>query len=100
MKPLALHVLSNLLTAQFPPDAKCWSLATDEVRDMCRFARILARVPDRCAIDFGELGTPAKWNEVGVRATTQFYSLLNAHDRKLFCDRFEHWFVNWMKKDS
>lgn len=81
-------VLQQLITQAFPPDATCWSQAGDEVRDMCRGARELARGSYSEAVNFKDLDSPARWNTAGVAGIVKFYSMLDARGRLDFCARF------------
>ena len=54
--------------AQFPDDATSWKQATDEVRDLARFAADFVSEYERTNIkrlDFNTLKTPSDWNSVG-----------------------------------
>lgn len=86
--PLTPEALEQTLATKFPANASCWSQATDEIRDMCRAARMLARVPDDQAVCFGALTTPAQWNSQGVAGTVRFYRVLGQEQRSGFCAAF------------
>ena len=93
MQQLSTEMLAKALTAEFPADAACWSKATDEVRDMCREARILAEVSEEGAVDFRQISTPAQWNQQYVDGTICFYQMLSDEKQQVFCNRFEEWLV-------
>lgn len=83
--------LERKLSADFPKNATCWSQATDEVRDMCRRARVLAGVGEEGAVDFRAVKTPAEWNTLGIEGTVRFYGSLGESKRQEFCADFGHW---------
>lgn len=91
MDRLTPEKLATVLKAEFPADATCWSRATDEVRDMCREARILAGVAEADAVDFRMLDTPAQWNQQGADGTVRFYRMLDEQKQRQFCLRFADW---------
>lgn len=68
--------LDTLLSKHFPKDAISWENATDEVRDLCREARIFAGVPEELALDFGSLKTPSEWNTQGIDTIVHFYAAM------------------------
>lgn len=82
--------LGRAIALHFPTNAVCWSQATDEVMDMCRAARELARVPDEQAVNFREMASPAQWNTKGTTGIVRFYRMLDAKDRGDFCANFAH----------
>lgn len=90
--------LAQVLEATFPLNASCWSKATNEVRDMCRGARILAGLSEGQAVDFREINSPAEWNRQGIAGTVRFYELLDEDKQQQFCERFEEWLVEWQRK--
>lgn len=90
--------LAQVLEATFPLNAACWSKATDEVRDMCRGARILAGLSEGQAVDFREIGSPAEWNRQGIAGIVRFYKLLDEDKQQKFCERFEEWLIEWQRK--
>jgi hypothetical protein len=79
------------LSKAFPREASSWRQATEEVRDLCRRARVLAGVNEDDALDFGQLETPAEWNAQGVAATVRFYKLMPETKKEEFCLEFAHW---------
>ena len=48
--------LQRRLSKAFPQEASSWRQATEEVRDLCRRARVLAGVGEDDALDFGKIG--------------------------------------------
>lgn len=82
--------LRAALEAAYPPDATCWSQATDEVRDMSRGAREMLGIPDCEATDFYELETPSAWNTVGVNSTIDYYVLMAAEQRATYPQSIAH----------
>lgn len=98
MERLSPEMLAMALKAQFPSEATCWSQATDEVRDMCREARLFAGVGEDGAVDFRQFSTPAQWNHQGIEGTIRFYQMLSNQKQKEFCNRFEDWLVSWLQE--
>lgn len=98
MDRLTAASLAQVLEATFPLDAACWSKATDEVRDMCRGARLLAGLSEGQAVDFRVINSPAEWNRQGIAGTVRFYELLDETKQQQFCERFEEWLVEWQHK--
>lgn len=98
MDRLTAASLAQVLEATFPLDAACWSKATDEVRDMCRGARLLAGLSEGQAVDFRVINSPAEWNRQGIAGTVRFYELLDETKQQQFCERFEEWLVEWQRK--
>lgn len=96
MDRLTPETLATVLKAEFPSDAACWSQATDEVRDMCREARLLAGVAEEDAVDFRKFGTPAQWNQEGIDGTVRFYRMLDEQMQLQFCSRFADWLTAWL----
>lgn len=96
MDCLSPENLSKVLKAAFPTSATCWSQATDELRDMCREARILAGVSEEGAVNFLLINTPAQWNQRGIEGTIRFYEMLDELKRQQFCSRFEFWLTSWL----
>lgn len=100
MERLSPEMLATVLKARFPSEATCWSQATDEVRDICREARILAGVGEDGAVDFRLFKTPAQWNQHGVEGTVRFYQMLNEQKQEDFCIRFEDWLASWQNQQD
>jgi len=76
IQELTPEELQQRLSKDFPPDATCWSQATDEVRDLCRRARELAGGSEDHAVNFRALSTPAQWNAQGIAGTARWPSTL------------------------
>lgn len=68
--------LRALIVREFPLDATCWSQATDEPRDMSRWARKALGLGDEHAADFDLAQTPADWNRTGATSVTGFYQCM------------------------
>ena len=85
MKPLTPEELRQAVARRFPAAATDWSQATDEVRDLCRGARLLAGVPEDEAVDFRKLETPDQWNTQGIAGIVRFYGVLPHQKQAQFC---------------
>lgn len=88
MQKLSPECLAKLLSAAFPPSATSWYQATDEVRDMCREARVLAGVAESNAVNFRRFSSPQQWNQHGVDGILHFYEMLAEPEQEEFCFRF------------
>ena len=71
--PLTPEDIRSRLEATYPINATCWSQATDEVRDLCRYARGMLGLDEEYAVDFRRLSTPSTWNLVGIDGIINFY---------------------------
>ena len=98
MKSLKPKQLKQILRHSFPPHACSWVDATDELRDMCRVARVMANTPEADCCDFSKIREPSVWNACGVDFTVKFYRMLNKDGRKKYCKRFNTWLSNWAKQ--
>lgn len=76
--PDALH---TYLTAEFPPDATCWSQATDEIRDMARWARNQLGLPESEAVNFRLAKLPSTWNSLGVTGVVALFTRMTPEQR-------------------
>lgn len=87
---------------RFPTDAKNWKDATDEVRDLCRFAREIYNEVELGVneesekalqpLDFMNFKTPAAWNlngHVFIKAT---YSKMGPEAREHFVNTVRGYF--------
>lgn len=81
--------LKTAILAKFPADATCWSQATDEVRDMSRWAREELGLDEDAATNFRAISTPARWNKVGAESAAKFFALMNARQRLNYLARIE-----------
>lgn len=88
MKPLTHEELGQAIARQFPPEATSWAQATDEVRDLCRWAREMAGVHVDQAVDFRAMVTPAQWNTQGIAGIIKFYKMLNPQKQLEFCTEY------------
>lgn len=77
------------LTKSYPANVTCWSQATDEVRDMSRYAREILELSDLHAADFRAMRTPAQWNTEGVASIVAFYRTMSVSQRESFLNRIE-----------
>lgn len=83
--------LRDAISEQFPPNATCWSQATDEVRDMARYARDgILGLDEFHAIDFRLLRSPAEWNTNGINGIIKFYEMMDDSQKQSFIERFTH----------
>lgn len=89
-RPAALTVqaLEARLAERFPVNATDWSQAGDEVRDMCRGARELAKLGEDQAVDFQALTTPSAWNTEGIKGILRLYGMLSPEGQRDFCENF------------
>ncbi len=83
--------LREKLEKQFPRNATCWSQATDEVRDMSRVSREIRDVPERFAVDFIVITTPAEWNSKGIDSIVNNYEKMTTVQRTEFIAFFGEW---------
>lgn len=100
MERVSSALLKKLMEEQFPPTTTSWSKATDEVRDMCREARLLAGVDEALAVNFRQIDSPAEWNRLGIAGTVRFYDMLDAKKQQQFCALFEGWLVDWQAQSN
>ncbi|CAN7596744.1 hypothetical protein [Bosea sp. LjRoot237] len=83
--------LKAAILAKFPADATCWSQATDEVRDMSRWAREELGLDEDAALNFRALETPARWNLRGAESAAAFYAKMNERQRLSYLARIQDW---------
>lgn len=76
------------LAAKYPLNATSWAQATDEVRDMCRFARLQLGKPESEAINFNNFSSPSAWNTGGIAGIVEFYERMSDAQKLL-------WLNNW-----
>ena len=81
--------LKAAILAKFPANATCWSQATDEVRDMSRWAREALELDEDTATNFRALNTPSRWNTVGAESAAKFFAQMNARQRLTYLARIE-----------
>lgn len=79
--------LEALLVKHFPKDATKWSQATDEVRDLCREARLAAGVGEEHAVDFRNIKTPSEWNTKGIDGIMHFFRCMTWEQEGAFLDQ-------------
>lgn len=77
------------LQKAFPINATCWSQATDEIRDMSRWAREELELGDDAAVNFRAIRTPAEWNAIGIGSIVGFFEQMNDRQRARFLDRID-----------
>lgn len=87
--------LATILHRQFPIDTVCWSVATDEVRDLSRHARECLNLGEEHAVDFRLLTTPSQWNSKGLEAIIRWYTLMDEDTRGMFINNHYEWFYEW-----
>lgn len=61
--------------------ATSWGEATDEVRDLCRYAREMLDLDTTHAVDFKKMSTPAEWNTQGIDGIVRFYGQMTEAQR-------------------
>lgn len=84
--------LEALLVKHFPKDATTWSQATDEVRELCREARIFAGVGEEGAVDFTTIKTPGEWNTKGIDGIVHFFRCMYWDQEGAFLKRAKELF--------
>lgn len=85
--------LKAAILAKFPADATCWSQATDEVRDMSRWAREALELGEDAALNFRALTTPARWNLRGAESVAAFWEQMSAKQRRDYLDLVKGWLI-------
>lgn len=75
------------LERNFPPDATCWSDATDEVRDLSAYAGQARYQPSRIMLDFRQLNTPSDWNTKGINNIITQYEAMTEAQRTSFLEQ-------------
>ena len=73
--------LRSKLLKEYSPIATSWADATDEVRDLCRYARQMLGMDETHAVDFQKLKTPAEWNTQGIEGIIRFYEQMTEAQR-------------------
>lgn len=79
----------------FPTDATSWAQATDEVRDLARFAREYLEEYDGViveSVDFRHAKTPADWNTKGRAFILGSFDKMQERTRAAFLEKFRAWF--------
>lgn len=79
--------LTAALKAAFPTTATCWSQATDEIRDMSRWAREELELGDDAAMNFRAIRTPAEWNTKGIESIINFFEQMNERQKANYLTR-------------
>ena len=79
--------LAAILKKAYPANATGWNQATDEVRDMSRYAREELELGEDSALDFRRLRTPSDWNREGVASIVSFYERMTPRQREGFLAR-------------
>ena len=87
---LTSEELRAKLEALYPIDATCWSKATGEVRDLCRYARYALDLEEEHAVDFRRLMTPSTWNLVGIDGIINFYDLMTGQQKIEYIKSYAH----------
>lgn len=90
-------VLRELLEDLYPPDATCWSQATQEVRDACRGARGILDLDDEHAVNFYALRTPSDYNTQGINGIIRFYEQMTETQRLEYVAEHQHL---WTRSDD
>lgn len=92
-RPVKVQDLRKFLESQFPPTATCWSQATDEVRDMSRWARETLLLDATHAVAFNKIKTPSEWNRIGIASIIDHYSMMGIDMKWEFINRLEDLFL-------
>lgn len=87
--------LRSKLSQQYSPMATSWADATDEIRDLCRYARQMLVLDETHAVDFQKLDTPAEWNTQGIDGIIRFYQQMTESQRNEFVENH-----SWMWSDA
>lgn len=90
MPTITPEALREQLQDIFPPDATCWSQATQEVRDLCAAARGYAGIDDDQAVNFYELRTPSAYNTEGINGIIRFYEQMTEEQRVEYAAAYQH----------
>jgi len=73
---------------QFPNDAKSWGDATDEVRDIARYAKEIYNEFNEDnqieAMDFRSIKTPSEWNTKGKEYIFKVYNMMDNQSKEHF----------------
>lgn len=77
------------LETNYPPNASSWCQATDEVRDLCRYARCYLSLGDEHAVDFRLLKTPSAWNTHGINGIIRFYKQMSTEQRAAYVENHQ-----------
>lgn len=80
---------------KFPSDAKSWSQATDEMRDLSRIARETISEQQGttvAAIDYQAIKTPAEWNKKSKAFVSKVYKKMTPATKKVFYRYFKQYF--------
>lgn len=80
---------------QFPTDAANWAQATDEVRDLARFAREYLEEYEGVIVepvDFRHAKTPAEWNTKGRAFILGSFERMQERTRKAYYEKFRAYF--------
>jgi hypothetical protein len=78
--------LRGYLENKYPINAVDWGQATDEVRDLCRYARGILGLGEGHAVNFRALKTPANWNLVGINGIINFYNHMDDQQKEDFVE--------------
>lgn len=80
---------------KFPSDAKSWSQATDEMRDLSRIARETISEQQGttvAAIDYQAIKTPAEWNKKSKAFVSKVYKKMTPATKNVFYKYFKQYF--------
>lgn len=76
--------LEAALTKKYPVNATCWSQATDEVRDMSRWAREVRSLDEDAAVQFRAIIEPSEWNRRGIASIVSHFSKMTDYQKGVF----------------
>lgn len=88
MSTIPFEQLREEMQRRYPINATSWSQATDEVRDLARYAREVAGLDESWAIDFSALRSPGEWNAVGIAVMISYYRLANDEGKQCIISQF------------
>lgn len=81
--------LAAKLQKAYPVNATCWSQATDEIRDMSRYAREELELGEEAALNFRAIRTPGEWNAKGIESIVNFFEQMNDRQKANYLARIE-----------
>jgi len=89
---MTANELETALATKYPIDATCWSRATDEIRDMSRWAREVRSLGEDEAVQFRAIRQPSEWNRRGIASIVSHFSKMNDHQKGVFLSMAEGMF--------
>lgn len=77
------------ITKHFPPDAKSWAQATDEIPEMIRVLKELLGIGLQPSLSVRGSASPSEWNKRGAAAIEHLYDRLSNGERTQFIAHFD-----------